>query len=45
MNTSSELRAFAFGCMAGIAIFVGGLALVSYAGDIRWQPVKIERTP
>ncbi len=42
-NTPEELRAFAFGIMAGIAICVGTLFFFSFANDIRWEPVKIHR--
>lgn len=36
-----DLRSFAYGCMAGIAIFIGVLFVISRTNDIRWQPVKI----
>lgn len=45
MKTAEELRAFMFGVMTGITLFVGALAFVSWDAGIKWQPVKVSQNP
>lgn len=44
MNTQRELRAFALGCAAGVAIFIGTLLAICWMEGIYFQPIKIERS-
>ena len=44
IDTQKELRAFAYGTIAGIVIVFGTLFAVSRIADIRWQPVKASIT-
>lgn len=37
----TDLRAFTYGIMVGIAILIGSFALVSYMAGLKWQPVKV----
>lgn len=36
-----DLRSFAIGCCAGVAIWMGTLLGLSYVAGIKWQPVKV----
>ena len=40
IKSSSELRAFMWGNMCGLCIFVGSLWFVAYIGDVRFIPMK-----
>lgn len=35
-----DLRSFAWGCIAGVVIWMGTLIAVSYVAGIKWQPVQ-----
>lgn len=43
-RSSDELRLLLFGIIAGVAIVIGSLALVSEVAGVKWQPVKIWRS-
>lgn len=40
IKTSSELRAYMWGCMSGVGVVLGCLVLVSQISNVKWQPVR-----
>jgi len=38
-KTSTELRSFLFGCIAGILMVIGSFVAISEIAGIKWHPV------
>lgn len=42
-KTSTELRSFVIGCIAGIFIMIGSFVAISEIAGIKWQPIAVSR--